>query len=274
VPISDEDNAETLEKLGLTNSQARVYIAAANLVRAKAKDIWKQSGVGRQEVYRILSELSELGLIEKEIATPVEFNTIPLSRGAIILLDRKRREISELEKKAKIIIGKNKINPILTKQESQFIILRRKYLMDGRGGQSYGKAQKSIDMIGQPIKRLIEVLSYNYDIYLSALSRGVQIRLLTEKPNRSQLEQLRKGAAAIFSKLNFELKFVVTLPEVALSIIDHKEAYSSLDPCESLFQATVLWTNNPSFIILFEKYFETFWNSALTVDKMATDDKQ
>jgi sugar-specific transcriptional regulator TrmB len=129
----DKNNEETLLDLGLTTSQARVYIANIKLGKVKAKDICKESGIGRQEVYRVLTELLELGLIEKVIGTPMEFDAVPLSRGIILLLNRKRTELFELEVKAKELAQKG-INEMLANRssvftDSHFTIVPRKYYM-------------------------------------------------------------------------------------------------------------------------------------------------
>lgn len=99
----------TLKELGLTLSQAKVYAVAAKLGKAKAKDLWQESGVGRQELYRILNELSELGLVEREISTPTQFISLPLSKGSLVLLSYKRKEVRELETKTKRVMEKTEL---------------------------------------------------------------------------------------------------------------------------------------------------------------------
>ena len=128
--LENNGNLETLKELGLTFSQAKVYLAAAKLGRANANDIWKESGVGRQEVYRILSEILELGLIEKEISRPTQFKSVELSKGLKILLNTRRKEATILNAKVRKIIKLNENNSCdtLEKQESQFVILPRKFL--------------------------------------------------------------------------------------------------------------------------------------------------
>jgi hypothetical protein len=263
--LNDDDNAKILEELGLTASQARVYFASVKFGKATAKDIWRESGVGRQEVYRILSELLEMGLIEKEIATPVEFSSLPLSWGVTILLNQKRNEICKLEGKAKALMGTNKEDSMLKPQDSEFIILPRKYLMEGRGANSYKNARDAVEIIG-PMKRILGIFAYNLGIYSDIVQKGVQLKVITDKPDAYQYEQLIKETAALFPRQNFNLRSVTALPEIGLSIIDGKEIYFCLYPGKSLFEDILLWSNSPPLIVLAQKYFETVWNSGLNIN--------
>jgi sugar-specific transcriptional regulator TrmB len=217
--------------------------------------------VGRQELYRILDELAELGLVEKEISTPTQFSSLPLSKGALVLLSHKRREISELEAKIQRIEDKNRIIEFSESQESEFYILPRKHLMEKRGECSYRNAKKNIEFFS-PFRRLESCFSYNLSIYCDPVERGIDMRVITEKVSTRKYEQLKKEAATIFSKKNFNIRFATPFDNVAFSLIDSKEAYFPLDPSKNIFEDQSLWTNNKSLIILARKYFNSVWQHA------------
>ena len=101
------EDIKILRDLGLTLSQAKVYFVAANLGNAKAKDLREGSGIGRQELYRILDELLEIGLIERQISSPALFRSTPLSKGTLILLERKQAETLALGIEAQKLLSKN-----------------------------------------------------------------------------------------------------------------------------------------------------------------------
>lgn len=262
--LENNGNLETLKELGLTFSQAKVYLAAAKLGRANANDIWKESGVGRQEVYRILTEILELGLIEKEISRPTQFKPVELSKGLKILLNTKRKEATILNAKVRKIIKQNENNPCdtLKTQESQFIILPRKFLMENRGRYSYRNAKKTIDYLAS-FERLEGAFTCNLQVYNEAVKRDVYMRVITNKPKISRFEQLKKDAHTLFSKQTFYLKFAMEPVNMAISIIDSKEAYFALKPEKNIFEDLLLWTNNTSIISLAKEHFETTWNHAI-----------
>ncbi len=256
---------KTLQELGLTLSQAKVYVAAAKLGRAKAKDLWEKSGVGRQELYRILTELLDAGLVQKEISTPTHFLAEPFSKGVLILLNRKRKEIFELERKSEQIMLRNPASELKEAEVSKFCILSRKHLMDNKGKSSYENSAESIDYFC-PFIRLIQAFAYNISVYADAVERGVRMRVITEKLDDRQIEELKKQSATLLLKEAFKVRFVTPFDNMAISIIDGKEAYFSLYPDKSLFEDQLLWSNSEPMITLAEKYFEMIWKSSAKIE--------
>lgn len=252
------EDIKILEELGLTFSQAKVYFNAAKLGRAKAKDLWKESGVGRQELYRILDQLLEMGLIEKEICVPTQFRSLPLSRGVSLLYNRKRDEVFKLKTETQKIMRKTEKMEIIEAPESEFLILPRKYLMENRGKRSYNNAKKSIEFFC-PFQRLVNAFSYNINIYGAAVERGVDMKVITEKVDADQYELLKRSVNFI-SRRNFSLRVAAPFDRVAFSIIDGKEIFMAVNPDKSVFEDHTLWSNNKSLIALAHKYFDFNWN--------------
>ena len=73
------DDQETLVGLGLSAAQAKVYLAIYKSGKAKASAICKSSGIVRQDLYRIIDSLQEVGLIEKVITFPAEYSALPVA---------------------------------------------------------------------------------------------------------------------------------------------------------------------------------------------------
>jgi sugar-specific transcriptional regulator TrmB len=59
----EEEFVQILTRLGLTISQAKVYLALLELKKATGKITAKHSEVARQEAYRVLGELQEKGRV-------------------------------------------------------------------------------------------------------------------------------------------------------------------------------------------------------------------
>jgi sugar-specific transcriptional regulator TrmB len=234
-----------------------LYVAAAKLGNTKARDLWMEADIGRQELYRVLDELSRVGLIGKKISNPTEFIAQPLSRGAQILLKRKRQEIFGLEAEVKRLTDRKEPEKEAA-DESEFCILPRKYLLEGKGKYSYENAKSTIDFSAS-ISRIIAAFTHNIDVYLGAVERGVSMRVITEKPDDIQYEQLKSAASPLFDKSNFEAKFSLPLVKVAISIIDDKEVYFDLNPKKTIFDDQLLWTNNDAMVAVAKNYFDTTW---------------
>ena len=88
------DDFTLLSDLGLSRIQAKIYLALLKLgIDSKAVSIFKYSGVARQDVYRVLCELQQIGIVEKIISKPVRFRAIE-PKKAVALLLKKRRTLS------------------------------------------------------------------------------------------------------------------------------------------------------------------------------------
>jgi sugar-specific transcriptional regulator TrmB len=94
-----DEAIQTLTELGLTLSQAKVYLTLLKLDRATGKALSKHAKEARQEVYRILHELEEKGFVERIIAMPTEFKAITIKNCLRILIEHQKHKISKHEKK-------------------------------------------------------------------------------------------------------------------------------------------------------------------------------
>jgi sugar-specific transcriptional regulator TrmB len=64
---------EQLQSLGLTKSQAQAYLTLVRLGRATALQIAREANLQRTEIYRLMEELTSLGLVESTLDKPRRF---------------------------------------------------------------------------------------------------------------------------------------------------------------------------------------------------------
>jgi sugar-specific transcriptional regulator TrmB len=100
------------------------------LKTADVATIWQNSKVARQEIYRVLDELHNIGLVEKIVATPMKFRALSLNDGLSILLKQRYNKYIEIKKNAEKISKKltrveNTTGPF---EEGKFIITEKKRL--------------------------------------------------------------------------------------------------------------------------------------------------
>ena len=99
----EKDDISILLELGLTNNQIRIYLSLLKLgIPAIVFTISQVSGVPRQDAYRVLFELGQLGIVEKKIAKPNEFSAVKPKKAVSILIQNKKQQISELSLKAEV----------------------------------------------------------------------------------------------------------------------------------------------------------------------------
>lgn len=82
----------TLSDLGLTTTQAKVYLTLVKSESSTIETISNLSKVARTDLYRITHELEKKGLVERILANPTQFKPIPLAECLPVLLQRKNQE--------------------------------------------------------------------------------------------------------------------------------------------------------------------------------------
>jgi len=89
---------DELSKYGLTEVQAKVYYHLLRLGRTSYVDITKEIGVHRSEVYSVLRELKEKGIISTSRGRPVLFTSMPPKDALNVLLNVHLERIAYLKK--------------------------------------------------------------------------------------------------------------------------------------------------------------------------------
>lgn len=88
---------ETLQKLGLKEYEARVFVALCRVPMSTAKKVSELSDVPRPRVYDAIRILEARGLVEVEHSSPKKFRAIPLEEATKILQERYDDRIRQLE---------------------------------------------------------------------------------------------------------------------------------------------------------------------------------
>jgi sugar-specific transcriptional regulator TrmB len=254
---SQNETIQTLVNLGLTVLQAKVYIALAKLGTSTGRTTAKQAKVASQDVYRILNELQEKGLIEKIIAKPATYKALPIKEGLSILLQNKKEEYIETEKQAKkILYNFCEINQSFLQEKLEFTIVSELNHTMKLHGKLAGISKNKIDFVCSGSDKIL--FYYCSDYIKEANARGVKIRAIAQKANAETSAETPKSS---YENPLFELRY---LPEnvipFGIHIFDRKEVTlsASNEPTPSLK------TNSPHVVKLAEAHFESLWNAAQT----------
>ena len=253
-PMMQDEHIQTLIEFGLTFLQAKTYLALAKLGKANVKAIAKASNVARQDIYRIMLTLEKLGLGEKIIAKPTMYKATPVNEALSILLQNRKEELAELQKKTTSLINNFQEKKAKTPQEDriQFIITSEITRFLKMHKSLTQQAQTSIDgiihfRVSQP--KFHEALS----TFKGAIRRGVKMRLVAEHVEKQfippELEWLEKHAL-------FELKYAATTIHFGMFIFDKKEVTLAT----TTGGLPSLWSNNPNVVKLANSYFTEMWN--------------
>jgi sugar-specific transcriptional regulator TrmB len=254
------DDAQTLLHLGLTSSQAKVYLALLRLATDnKGTTIAKFADVPRQDVYRLLAELQQIGIVQKTLARPATFRCVPPEETVSILLERRISDFSQLKKEADKFVKNIKLTSpeqLPPPENDQFILISEREALTCKAREAIENLKESLNDI-TPFNELVPWLTVLSKSVEGALSRGVKISWITEEPADSS--SLSKFLQTHSEYRNFDIRFVSTPLRVKIGIFDGKEVILGINTSSGFALSPALWSNNPSFATMAECYFECCW---------------
>jgi sugar-specific transcriptional regulator TrmB len=250
--------------LGLTLVQARVYLALVESGRSRISAIAKISKVARPDIYRTLSKLQELGLVEKIIETPLEYRAIPMNEGLSLLLETKTEQYEKLRSETRILLHTAKMQKPGKKKHitgPQFVLIPQGKTVIERIKTAIEKAQLSIDLV-LSWKRFSHGIASDFAESIEiAWAKNVKTRFIIESPLKSKTaEQLIQFCKA---KPSCQIRFTRNHPRTVFGIYDKKEVFVIVFSKTGLPGSPALWSNNPSLIALADDYFEKLWFTAI-----------
>ena len=179
---------EILSEFGLTENQAKVFVAAVKLGTPTVSELADQADVRREEVYRMLPDLEKLGLIEKMLGKPMRIRSsdpqTSISRLVKHEQAKAKKRINKLATQTNELL-KGLDHPGTGVEADEEI--REFSLVQEREGVRVSLSE----MIERTTKRtdilldrqdMTWLLSTHGEILRSALGRGVYIRLMSLPP--------------------------------------------------------------------------------------------
>jgi sugar-specific transcriptional regulator TrmB len=256
-----DDNVSTLSELGLTTSQAKVYLSLVKSRNLKAQEISLVSGVARPDVYRVLIQLEEAGLVEKTISKPEQFHAISIEKCVSNLMQIRIAQTAELQQKAYFLTQNFQRNSEYEElsEEFQFLLIKNRDTVYIKAEKMVINAKKIICFLALR-KRLIAWVSNYSPILEEALARKVVFRIIMPKPEEN--ENLGEPIEMLMKYPNFALKLTPESPTVGFSVWDQKEMLLSTSVIDTPFPHPTLWSNNRSIVDLSQNYFDLLWQKA------------
>lgn len=259
--LKTPDVVTTLTRLGLTNNQAKAYFALVKLGEATAKKIAETSRITRQDIYRILPYLEEMGYVGKEISKPAIYYAIPLQETLQILIKQRGKETLDLKKQigsivenVYIYLTKDKLEQ--KKLETIFVPGKRTLLNTVQ--KSIKNMQKSLFCIttsNKITKHLSNVMDTN--LFKQKNREDFKIQIITE------LSENVTTSPKIVKNKNFEHRFIQDPPQAHLLIIDEKEVFIKTSITGDFGEIPSIWSNNPCLLAISLNYFETLWKKSM-----------
>ncbi len=256
------EGVEVLAGLGLTGRQARVYLAALKLGGGKVQTIADLSLVSRQEIYRLINGLQEMGLIQKNITNPTTYTATPVVEVTDFLLKQKTTQLNILTQQTRQLTEKLDQNSCLT---NDIIGLKPCFgtIFESDRGKKYRQAitdaKSSIRIVAN--WRRFKQLNIHFDELLQgALAKGMELKIVAERPPNFHLPKWIKPALLKYS--NFMLRTRQEQPQAAITIFDQTTVDIACNPSCSLTKGPDLWTTHPALTATCQAYFNEAWTSS------------
>ncbi len=245
--------------LGLSERQARLYLALLKAGGGGARVVAGLAGVPRQEAYGLLSELQRLGLVRQNLTVPVSYSATSFVEGVRLLLERKTKELTALTLKANQLTGNSaqaqlSVAPVASKPCFGEIV-------EGEGGKHYQtaieQAQVSVWVVSSWVR--FKQFSVRFEAELrAALKRDVLLWFVAEKPPSHCLP---RWISSGLPKYKFRLKTTPNQPDATIAIFDGTQAAIAYDKNASIAQGVDLWTTHPALVAICEAYFFRVWGN-------------
>jgi sugar-specific transcriptional regulator TrmB len=252
----DNYHLQTLIQIGLTPNQGKLYLALLRIGKATGTVISKETGLARQEIYRILNELHARGLVEKIISVPTEFQAVPIKEGISVLMMEKAQELEQTKERIHSLIDEYTVmKGTTTQKEYKFLMIPPKKLSHEAREQMFEKSKQTLQLISTT-KRFSQGISHFFDIWEQTLKRKVYVRVIIvgEESKFNDSPRLR----LLQRYPNFAVKFA-SKSSPGLLIVDETEAIVTLHPKGDLGASPVLWTNHPEFLSIYIEFFANLW---------------
>ncbi|MCD1294560.1 hypothetical protein CUJ83_06035 [Methanocella sp. CWC-04] len=266
--MSDEWVVDSFKRLGLTEYEARAYMALNRIKAGTVSDIHVASGIPRSAIYGALTKLEEKGLIEVEHGKPMRYRSIIPSKAMNKIksaIDDERDKVLNYLEEAHAR-GEND-----EASEAVWTIRGVKNLYN-KLSDTLCDAEKDIILIAtDPI--FVE-LEKHYSIFGNIrpiinrrIEEGVRVRVVCTQGSDVDLirSEIPKVEIRVIdpSKPSSKLDFrggvlMVDNAEVMISILDKMVQGEGKD-------ITAVYTRMDSMISVFKHFAEVEWDSALPV---------
>jgi sugar-specific transcriptional regulator TrmB len=259
--LFSHDEIQTLERLGLTNCQARIYLSIAHSGMITAKAIADNSKINREHVYRVLPTLQKIGLVEKVITRPIMFKAMSIEDAFSALLSLRAEETSKLQKKSQELTQRFKEKQLpVHSREPEFTLIPEKRMLIQRIKNAIERSEKCIDVIAS-LKQLNEEVHFFEAAIRKTLKKGVKTRIITEKIGNS--EQITESLKMFRTSPCSQIKYIPAPPKAVVTIYDMNELFIMTKPNASIKASSALWSNHPSLLHIAKDYFDFLWITAL-----------
>jgi sugar-specific transcriptional regulator TrmB len=257
----------TLSDLGLTNYEARVYIALTRRGSSTAAETARVAGIPRQRIYDVLSSLVTRGLAASRPGQVTKYVAMPPAEAVEHLVSDHRQRLEQLERESQALA--ESLTPAFDAgQEHTDPLEYIEVLRDRRAiNQRFGELQAGIER---------EILVFTKPPYATPPEENVDGLEVTQSHEVYAVYELSifddaENVAGVrqFVEAGEQARFVEELP-LKLVIIDERIVLFGMeDPVEAAPALTMLVVEHPALAQVLKIAFMQVWQNGMDFDEAA-----
>ncbi|MBW3582466.1 MAG: hypothetical protein KY455_05135 [Euryarchaeota archaeon] len=252
-----EERVSTLQSFGLTENQAKAYLALLELGRATASALNKLSGVPRNKVYSVVEELNEKGLVEIVLEDPIVFEARPVTRYLDLLASELESKRRDLKASMPRLADEFQIKATLSEDDLQggsFRIYKGRRAVLQQHSRMNRDAKGSVKVVCTPSTPARMLASDMLGDYPDLEAVRFEIFTPLTKKNIPAVKSL-------FERLGRAIRVTTGSPRnVIIKLVDDKQVFFThvIPDTESTTQGddVGVWTDNPVFLQLATELIE------------------
>jgi len=263
----DTPLVRTLSDLGLTNYEARVYLALTRRESSTAAEAARVAGIPRQRIYDVLSTLVSKGLAATRPGQVTKYVATPPADAVERLVSDHRQRLEQLERESRVLA--EALAPAFAAgQEHQDPLEYIEVLRDRRAiNQRFGELQAGIET---------EILVFTKPPYATPPEENVEGLEVTQSHDVFSVYELSifddpENVAGVqrFVDAGEQARFVEELP-LKLVIIDERIVLFGMeDPVAAGPALTMLVVEHPALAKVLKIAFMHVWGEGMTFDEAA-----
>jgi DNA-binding MarR family transcriptional regulator len=257
---------ELIEKLavfGFTVNQAKVYLNIVQSAKTDVGQISKNTLLHRQDIYKLLPKLENMGLITRTIGKPVMIEALPIEKALerLITIEKEAadKKIAYLEKTLKELTIEIQQQPKMA-EDTRFTLLTTSSALKNRINLSF-KAKPGTLKIVSTTENLKGQAGSFYKQYFQMLANcGIKIQLMligAENP----VDLVRAVEKLVPRDGILLVKTLEHCPSKDYQVVDGAEVWiaTKQKALESL--PVILWTNDANIVGTYLESFNEAWNN-------------
>jgi len=252
---------QTLQKLGLSVYESRVYTSLSILGPSKAGDVSKDAQVPKSKIYDIFEGLMRKQMIEVFEDRPKEFRAIAPEVVIKNMVDEREQQLKFLKERANAV--SSLLHPSADEEDA----------LEGTWEQRGDKFMEVLNKLAEMLNRAQDyVIDVTRDFSSSqrlreaikgCIKRKVKVMMISMEINSENYYK-----AKWYNSNKIPIKIFETKIHPRIMIIDGKEVALRLDsnPMKKKFKFRSIWSADPSFVAVMDSYMKNMWKMAKPVD--------